>query len=281
MQSRLFADAKPLVERLGRDFFLQLPQDPGVYLMRDRTAQVLYVGKAKNLRKRVCSYRVANPERMARRTLRLLCLVENIEWEVCSDEITALRRESELLLSLKPRFNRAGVWQGPSRFLNWRCDGKSVALTISEKPAAGWRLFGPFGSGLIYLRAALVRLLWYALNPASGSATMPQGWMHGRFGAVATLRVGGTSESFAAEVETLLAKLFEGTCEEFTTWIGERTKPLVQIYDVEMRDVDLELVTKFMATKARRTLFFVTATSTAVEQRTVLEFMLPFMDESQ
>ena len=140
MQSRLFADAKPLVERLGRDFFLQLPQDPGVYLMRDRTAQVLYVGKAKNLRKRVCSYRVANPERMARRTLRLLCLVENIEWEVCSDELTALRRESELLLSLKPRFNRAGVWQGPNRFLNWRCDGSTLALMISDAPAVGWRV---------------------------------------------------------------------------------------------------------------------------------------------
>ena len=72
--------------------------------MRDRAAVVLYVGKAKNLRKRVCSYRVANPERMARRTLRLRRLVENIGWEECSDERSALRRESELLLTLKPRF---------------------------------------------------------------------------------------------------------------------------------------------------------------------------------
>src|SRR6185369_6625250 len=100
--------------------FLQLPQTPGIYLMRDRSATVLYVGKAKNLRKRVCSYRVANPERMARRTLRLLRLVEKIDWEEYADEASALRRESELLLMLKPRFNRAGVWRGPPRFLVWR-----------------------------------------------------------------------------------------------------------------------------------------------------------------
>src|SRR3977135_3680562 len=99
MQSRLFPDPQPLVERLGHDFCRQLPQTPGVYLMRNRAAEVLYVGKAKNLRKRVCSYRVANPERMARRTLRLLRLVEHIGWEECSDEHSALQRESELLLA--------------------------------------------------------------------------------------------------------------------------------------------------------------------------------------
>src|SRR5688572_32829653 len=107
MQSRLFPDPQPLVERLGREFFRQLPETPGVYLMRDSAAEVLYVGKAKNLRKRVCSYRVANPERMPRRTLRLLRLVENIHWEECTDERSALRRETELLLALKPRFNRS------------------------------------------------------------------------------------------------------------------------------------------------------------------------------
>src|SRR6185436_8160918 len=113
--------------------------------MRDRAAVVLYVGKAKNLRKRVCSYRVANPERMARRTLRLLRLVENIGWEECSDESSALRRESELLLALRPRFNRAGVWQGPKRFLVWRCPGEALEFAVTENPELGWQTYGPLG----------------------------------------------------------------------------------------------------------------------------------------
>ncbi len=71
-QQWLFAPAKPLVERLGRKFFRKVPARPGVYLMRDASGDVVYVGKAKNLRQRLRSYRVANPERMPRRHLRMV-----------------------------------------------------------------------------------------------------------------------------------------------------------------------------------------------------------------
>jgi len=106
-QQLLFPDPQPLVERLGCEFFRQLPECPGVYLMRDACGTILYVGKAKNLRKRLTSYRVANPDRMPRRHLRLLRTVARIELEECPDESTALARESELLRAVRPRFNRA------------------------------------------------------------------------------------------------------------------------------------------------------------------------------
>ena len=67
----LFDPPKPLVERLGEDFFRALPSGPGVYPMCDASEGVLYVGKARNLNKRLSSYRVANPERLPRRTARL------------------------------------------------------------------------------------------------------------------------------------------------------------------------------------------------------------------
>src|SRR5258708_17991039 len=112
-QKLLFPDPRPLVERLGLDFFRLAPESPGVYLMRDAADVVLYVGKAKNLRKRLNAYRVANPDRLARRHLRLLSSVARIELQPSPDESSALARESELLLALKPRFNRAGTWRGP------------------------------------------------------------------------------------------------------------------------------------------------------------------------
>jgi excinuclease UvrABC nuclease subunit len=170
-----------LVERLGQDFFRQLTERPGVYLMRDAQENVLYVGKAKNLKKRLNSYRVANPDRLARRHLRLLRAVARIELQECADEAAALAKEAELLLALKPKFNRAGTWPATPRFLVWQWD-ETLALAISETPAAGWQAFGPFGSGIVHLRAALLRLLWFALNPASGSTAMPAGWAHGASG---------------------------------------------------------------------------------------------------
>ncbi|HTB84400.1 MAG TPA: nucleotide excision repair endonuclease [Candidatus Sulfotelmatobacter sp.] len=107
----LFPPPKPLVERLGRDFFLKLPAQPGVYLMCGDREGVLYVGSAKNLRKRLSSYRVANPERFPRRTIRLLHEVRRIELIVCASEVSARFREEELIGSLLPKFNRAGkVW---------------------------------------------------------------------------------------------------------------------------------------------------------------------------
>jgi len=60
-QTLLFPDPRPLVERLGNDFFRQLTDRPGVYLMQDAAGLALYVGKAKILRKRPGSYLVANP----------------------------------------------------------------------------------------------------------------------------------------------------------------------------------------------------------------------------
>lgn len=107
----LFPPPKPLVERLGKDFFRALPTGPGVYLMCSSEGGILYVGKARNLRKRLASYRSANPERLPRRIIRLLHRVTRIEWDECRTEEAAGNREELLISVLNPRFNGAGkVW---------------------------------------------------------------------------------------------------------------------------------------------------------------------------
>ena len=107
----LLPPPRPLVDRLGANFFRQLPDRPGVYLLCGPQEGVLYVGKAKSLRRRLGSYRVANPERLSRRIIRLLYLVTRIEWDECPSEAAAQHREELLIVTLQPKFNRAGtVW---------------------------------------------------------------------------------------------------------------------------------------------------------------------------
>jgi excinuclease UvrABC nuclease subunit len=110
----LWPPPRPLVERFGDEFFRQVPALPGVYFLCGVDAGVLYVGKAKNLRRRLAAYRVANPERLPRRMIRLLHQVARIEWDVCASESAARYREELLICVLCPKFNRAGkVWPAP------------------------------------------------------------------------------------------------------------------------------------------------------------------------
>lgn len=112
---------RPLVERFGDDFFRQAPAAPGVYFFCGPDAGVLYVGKARNLRRRLASYRIADADRLPRRMVRLLHQVTRIEWDICASEVAARHREELLICVLNPKFNRAGrVWPSPTAWRDWR-----------------------------------------------------------------------------------------------------------------------------------------------------------------
>jgi excinuclease UvrABC nuclease subunit len=240
-QILLFPDPHPLIERLGRDFFRQLPQRPGVYLMRDAKDTVLYVGKAKNLRKRLCSYRVANPDRMPRRHLRLLRAVVRIELQECADESAALARESELLRALKPKFNRAGTWPSKARFLVWRCGEARFELAITETPAPDGRHLGPMGSGAVFLRVVLVRLLWFVLHPERGIAGMPAGWARGQLENPTIIQCKSADE----EVNNCMEALFAGQIDQFCDWVRAKMNEGLHPFEKAAVDADLEFIADY------------------------------------
>lgn len=237
-QLLLFPDPRPLVERLGAGFFRRLPDCPGVYLMRDQQDTVLYVGKAKNLRQRLGHYRVANPDRMPRRHLRLLRAVDRIDWQECADEAAALAREAALLRELKPRFNRAGVWRGLDYFLAWRVTTEGVALAILKAPEPGWICAGPHGAVTRHLQRALLRLLWLRLNPSAGLAGMPAGWFAGQHGALVTVPC--ASELSVREVSEWIASLTMAESGQAPAWLPANAKG----YELERVVEDVDFLAK-------------------------------------
>jgi predicted GIY-YIG superfamily endonuclease len=250
-QMLLFPDPRPLVDRLGPQFFRGAPQCPGVYLMRDATDSVLYVGKAKNLRRRLGSYRVANPDRMPRRHLRLLRAVARIELRPCPDEPSALTRESELLRTLKPKFNRAGTWPPAPRFLVWRRLRERLELAISEKPRIGWEAFGPVGSvAAVCLRAVLARLLWCAIHPELGASRMPPGWVHGRFESIIVIH----TAIMGAELAATLQKLFSDQPGAVNDWLRAKMPSDMHPFDKAAIEADLQLLSdQFRLRRSRQT----------------------------
>ncbi|KTD47835.1 excinuclease ABC subunit UvrC [Legionella quateirensis] len=84
-------------------FLSKLPGDPGIYRMLDEAGTVLYVGKASNLKKRVSSY--FSKHNTAVKTLSLVSQIASIEISVTRSETEALLLESNLIKSLRPKYN--------------------------------------------------------------------------------------------------------------------------------------------------------------------------------
>jgi excinuclease ABC subunit C len=85
------------------EFAKRAPEKPGVYRMFSASGDVLYVGKAKNIRKRVLSY--ARPTGQVTRIARMVAVTASIEFITTATETEALLLEANLIKRLRPRFN--------------------------------------------------------------------------------------------------------------------------------------------------------------------------------
>ena len=243
-QQFLFAPTKPLVERLGKKFFRKIPARPGVYKMHDAAGNIVYVGKAKNLRQRLRSYRVANPERVARRHLRMMREVVRIDFVLCPSEAAALTHETRLIRQLRPKFNRAGVWPGKAQFLTWRFVNQALQFSLHEIPPLGWDRFGSLGGYAPRLHSSVVRLLWLALNPQAGFSRLPHGWAKNRFALPVTVTCGARE----AEIRLALKNIFWGQPEEFSAWVQTSIGADLPAFDRAALAADLEEIETFATT---------------------------------
>ena len=80
-----------------------LPSQPGVYRMQNAAGEVLYVGKARNLVRRVTNY--TQPNRLSNRIMRMVGETQKLEVIVTKSEIEALLLESNLIKKMQPRYN--------------------------------------------------------------------------------------------------------------------------------------------------------------------------------
>jgi predicted GIY-YIG superfamily endonuclease len=160
------------------------PREPGIYLFLDEGNEILYVGKATNLRQRLRQHATTEPS--GSQLDRRYGLVRRVVWEPAADEEAAVWREAELIFALRPPFNaNTGLRatdpiakDAPAPYIVVHEEAGLVSFTLEPSVPPAGRAYGCFphlGKGVASRLGiacsdgytALLRLLW----AASGDGT--------------------------------------------------------------------------------------------------------------
>jgi predicted GIY-YIG superfamily endonuclease len=120
------AATRPRRVHRKRNLAFGAPQQPGVYLFRDAHDQVLYVGRARDLRARLRSHFRSERQRPAVEAA--LGALERVEWRVLPSEVEAALEELRLIRELRPPANARSA--RPDRYVYLRRRGDSVVCTV-------------------------------------------------------------------------------------------------------------------------------------------------------
>ncbi|MBI1663167.1 MAG: excinuclease ABC subunit C [Nitrosopumilus sp.] len=127
---------------------ITVPTDPGIYLMKDSDGKIIYIGKAKNLKKRVKSYFLKNQNY---KTQKLVQNISDIEFVLTDNESEAFLLESNMIKKYRPRFNIELKDQQRYTYLRIS-DEKYPRLLVARRTKDGkflgkGKIFGPFTQG--------------------------------------------------------------------------------------------------------------------------------------
>jgi excinuclease ABC subunit C len=126
------------------------PTGPGLYFMKGAKEEVLYIGKAKNLRSRVSSYFSPASDVMETRgpkIAEMLNKVETVDFIETETEVDAMLKEARLIKDIQPAYNTDLLDDKTFPYLEITTGDDFPGVYITRKPRArGSRLFGPFAS---------------------------------------------------------------------------------------------------------------------------------------
>jgi excinuclease ABC subunit C len=123
----------------------RLPQKPGVYMMFDSLGNIIYIGKAKNLKNRVSQYFMNNRDRTPKIT-EMIQNIHSFNYEVTDTEFDALIEECRLIREIQPRYNK--LMKNYRRYLYIKIAAEQYpkVTQVNEKMDDGAYYFGPFTS---------------------------------------------------------------------------------------------------------------------------------------
>jgi excinuclease ABC subunit C len=238
------------VEEQIRKKVSSLPHKPGVYLMRDRFGTVIYVGKARDLRKRVSHY--FQPSRRLGWDPKFKALVEAIhdfDFHVVRSEPEALLLEGKLIKEFHPRYNVSFRDDKHFLLLKVNLNDPIPRFTLTRlKQDDGARYFGPFpNSGALRNTLALVRRQYHlrGCRPLTPTEVDYRHCLYGHLKyCTAPCIANVTRDQYLDQVKAA-CDFLEGQCEELQGQLEEEMKKAAaaQEYEraAELRDLLADL----------------------------------------
>jgi excinuclease ABC subunit C len=154
-----------------------LPDLPGVYMMKNRNGDVIYAGKALNLRNRVRSYftnRFDEADSYQAKLIKLVEQVTDIEYIVTSDESEAFLLEANIIKEYKPRYNVTLKDDKRYPFIKITVNEPFPRLMIDrEKRKDGSKYFGPYSDSSVLRRT--IRVMEWILPIRTCKRNIPAG----------------------------------------------------------------------------------------------------------
>ena len=147
-------------EKLGAAFLDSVPTAPGVYEWLGAEGQTLYVGKAKDLRRRLRQYRNATRRKATRKQWEIVRAATSLRLHTADSELAALLRENELIQAHRSPLNVSGAFEFlyPAIGLRRRDHELDLVCTTTPAPFSGFVFVGVFRSKAV-TRAAFASLV--------------------------------------------------------------------------------------------------------------------------
>jgi excinuclease ABC subunit C len=232
-----------------------LPHKPGIYLMRDRFGTVIYVGKARDLRKRVSHY--FQPSRRMGWDLKFKALTDAIhdfDFHVVRSEPEALLLEGKLIKEFHPRYNISFRDDKQFLMLKVNLNDPIPRFTLTRlKQDDGARYFGPFpNSSALRSTLALVRRQYHlrGCRPLTPTERDYKHCLYAHLKYCTAPCIGNVGREEYLEQVTAACDFLAGQCAEMQEQLGEEMKKAAAAQDYEhaaqLRDLlaDLKHTTK-------------------------------------
>src|SRR5438093_5223807 len=221
-----------------RNKLSQLPHKPGVYLMKDRFGTVIYVGKARDLRKRVSQY--FHPSRRLGWDLKFQALIEaihDLDVHVVKSEPEALLLEGKLIKEFHPRYNVS--FRDDKRFLLLKVNLNDPIprFTLTRlRTEDGARYFGQFAhSGALRNTLSLIRRQFNlrGCRPLSPTEADYKHCLYGNLKWCTAPCIGNVTREQYLQQVLAACNFLEGQCEEMQAQLELEMKKAAAAQDYE------------------------------------------------